>query len=69
MLSCREPPPSPAARFGSVVVRTQLEPHAGDVELTGALEDRGTGEQRAVAGGHGPTSLVTEWATRSGLPP
>lgn len=68
MSSAHDPPPSPAVRFGYFLVQTRVA-HDAAAELTGVLEDLGTGHKRAFSGGDALARLVAEWAARSGHPP
>lgn len=61
--------PDRAIHFGYFVVQMRATQDTTGVEVTGVLEDLGTGEKRTFSSGDGLARLVSEWATRTGVPP
>lgn len=59
-----EVPDPPAVRFGYFVVQTRAARDGARVDLSGVLEDLGTGEKRAFEGGDALARLMSEWAAR-----
>ena len=60
---------SPDVRFGYFTVQVRVERSADSVELTGVVEELGTGEKRAFTGERELAQVVAAWGSRREVVP
>ena len=54
-------------RFGYFTVQVRVARSADSVELTGVVEELGTGEKRAFTGERELAQVVAAWGSRNGV--